>query len=219
VETGEAEMISVDFVARGGGNATAVDGTVKMAEKGQASQVPVGQGKGKGKEAETKTEVNGVDDSSILSSEDEEFIASLTARANAVKMLHSRIQLLRSYLSSLPPSYLTSASPPSALPQSAELNYPILRSIHALLSRLPLLLPADRDAFEQEVLAEKSEVSLVTLLGSLGRSVKDARELGRKFSIVEQARLSARKLGGGGDDFYTNLHDGPGQAQESYILP
>lgn len=70
VETGEAEMISVDFVARGGGNATAVDATAKKSGKGQASQTPVGNGKGK--ESETKKEVNGVDDSSVLSPEDEE---------------------------------------------------------------------------------------------------------------------------------------------------
>lgn len=70
VETGEAEMISVDFVARGGGNATAVDATTKKSGKGQASQAPVGNGKGK--EPEPKQEVNGVDDPSILSPEDEE---------------------------------------------------------------------------------------------------------------------------------------------------
>ena len=70
VETGEAEMISVDFVARGGGNATAVDATTKKSGKGQASQAPAGNGKGK--ELEPKKEVNGVDDSSILSPEDEE---------------------------------------------------------------------------------------------------------------------------------------------------
>ncbi|KAI4122404.1 MAG: hypothetical protein LQ347_006509 [Umbilicaria vellea] len=70
VETGEAEMISVDFVARGGGNATAVDATTKKSGKGQASQAPVGTGKGK--EPELKKQVNGVEDSSFLSPEDEE---------------------------------------------------------------------------------------------------------------------------------------------------
>ncbi len=65
VETGEAEMISVDFVARGGGNATAVDGTRKKAMNGQASQAPVGM------EGSDKNGVSGVD-SSLLSPEDEE---------------------------------------------------------------------------------------------------------------------------------------------------
>lgn len=73
VETGEAEMISVDFVARGGGNATAVDTTVKKEKKDskdQASQKPVGQVDEKGKAVQKDTKA--VDDSSILSAEDEE---------------------------------------------------------------------------------------------------------------------------------------------------
>lgn len=69
VETGEAEMISVDYIARGAGNATAVDGTTKSATKGQASQAPVGKTdpKNVGK-AEGKT----LEDSSVLSAEEEE---------------------------------------------------------------------------------------------------------------------------------------------------
>jgi COP9 signalosome complex subunit 6 len=75
VETGEAEMISVDFVARGGGNATAVDGTAKKATKGQASQAPVGDLKSMADSG--KKEVNGVD-SSLLSPEDEERMLSFS---------------------------------------------------------------------------------------------------------------------------------------------
>lgn len=69
VETGEAEMISVDFVARGGGNATAIDSPAKDT-KGQASQKAVGQVDKKGKAVDRESKA--VDDSSILSSEDEE---------------------------------------------------------------------------------------------------------------------------------------------------
>ena len=61
VETGEAEMISVDFVARGGRNATNVN-TAGKSEKGQASQKEVGS------QQETKL----VSDASLLSPEDEE---------------------------------------------------------------------------------------------------------------------------------------------------
>ena len=132
-------------------------------------------------------------------------IAALTARANAVKMLHVRIQLLRKYLSSLPPCYLTTPSPPNPTtttptsPTTAhtEINHPILRSIQALINRLPLLIPSDQIAFERESLAEKSDVSLVSLLGSLGQSIKDAKELGHKFSVVEGARQPIRKGGMG----------------------
>lgn len=82
VETGEAEMISVDFVARGGGNATAVDGTVKAKDnKDQASQKPVGQidekGKGVARDVKEIKETPVMDDSSVLSAEDEERKPSL----------------------------------------------------------------------------------------------------------------------------------------------
>ena len=128
-------------------------------------------------------------------------IASLTARANAIKMLHTRIRLLKSYLTSLPPSELTAGSDFSATTDqasmqqpTAEIDYPLLRSIQALLSRLPLLLPSgDLSAFKQETMAEKSDVGLVSLLGNLGQSVKDARELGRKFAVIEAAKTQQNR--------------------------
>lgn len=141
-------------------------------------------------------------------------IASLTARANAIKMLHTRIQLLKSYLTNLPPSYLTSSSSPEASGTSlstdpTEISHPILRSIQALINRLPLLLPADQAKFEQERLAEKSNVSIVDLLGNISKSVRDIREMGRKFSIVEQARQSAKRgvVSSFTDDFYNGLSE------------
>lgn len=119
-------------------------------------------------------------------------IMSLTARANAVKMLHTRIQLLKTYLQNLPPSYLTTPNPPDpdTTPSHGhtEINHPILRSIQALINRLPLLTPADQGSFEHEQLAEKNDATLVSLLGSLSSSVQDARELGRKFGVVDSAR-------------------------------
>ncbi|MCJ1385171.1 hypothetical protein MMC17_008292 [Xylographa soralifera] len=208
VVTGEAEMISVDFVARGGGNATAVDGTVKKSGKAQASQTPLGEksdvnGKGKGKAVRKETAPAG--DASGLTPEDEELIASLTTRANATRMLQSRISLLKSYLERLPPSYLNTASPsPSELttqtpsPDHTEISHPILRALLALTARLPLLTPADHASFVKESQAEKSDVSLVALLGSLGRSIQDAKGLGTKFGVVEAAKLGGRKGGYGG---------------------
>lgn len=114
-------------------------------------------------------------------------------------MLHTRIQLLKSYLTSLPPSYLTNVSPadgtmtdeaPASNPP--EINHSILRSIQALVNRLPLLVPADGIAFEQESLAEKSDVSLVALLGDLTKGTKNIREMGRKFGIVNRAKQRQR---------------------------
>lgn len=137
-------------------------------------------------------------------------------------MLHARIQLLKTYLQNLPPSYLTTSAPDQSTEtqnaQHTETNHPILRSIQALLNRLPLLAPASLESFEEETLAQKSDVSLVSLLGSLSNNVKDARELGRKFGIVEQSKQHNKRGGGqwGGisskfsDDTFGNGHEEEG---------
>jgi COP9 signalosome complex subunit 6 len=191
VETGEAEMISVDFVARGGGNATAVDGTAKKsgAEKSEPSS---DKGKGKtraSKKAEEQdADTSKVDDQHILSREDEELIASLTAKANAIKMLHARINLIAVYLQNLPPSYISNAVPEGVEPNDKKytpVSHSILRSIQALLTRLSLLIPADAVAFEHELMSEQNDVNLVSLLSTLTQSIKDVRETGRKFAIVD----------------------------------
>ncbi|KAI4178448.1 MAG: hypothetical protein LQ346_007442 [Caloplaca aetnensis] len=198
VETGEAEMISVDFVARGGGNATNVDTPAKQKGKEKVSNDSKGQ------------EAKALNDSSLLSPEDEELITSLTARANAVKMLHTRIQLLKTYLTSLPPSYLSDVSASNgdtnennSSPSPPKIDHSILRSIQALVNRLPLVIPADGAAFEHESLAEKSDVSLVALLGDLTRGTKNIREMGRKFNVVNTAKQrskAGRSLGALFDD-------------------
>ncbi|KAL9584594.1 MAG: hypothetical protein Q9212_002028 [Teloschistes hypoglaucus] len=199
IETGEAEMIGVDFVARGGGNATNVDTSTKQQGKGQASQAPVTEGDSK--VANSQQEAKAMNDASLLSPEDDELITSLTARANAVKMLHTRIQVLKAYLTHLPPSYLTNAAEANgkttAKPTTSsqvDTNHVILRSIQALINRLPILIPADGTAFNHESLAEKSDVALVSLLGDLTRSTKEMREMGKKFEVVNSARQ--RKRGG-----------------------
>ncbi|KAJ9622717.1 hypothetical protein H2203_006368 [Taxawa tesnikishii (nom. ined.)] len=122
METGEAEMIGIDFVAKGGGNATAIAGgdIIQAGSKTAAN----GSKKGKGR-VDDSVQTNGTATEDYLSAEDEELIASLTAKSNAIKMLHQRIDLLRSYLSALPPSYLSDASlisQPTSNP--AELNHP-----------------------------------------------------------------------------------------------
>jgi hypothetical protein len=135
-------------------------------------------------------------------------IASLTSKANAIKMLHSRIQLIIKYLEQLPPSHLniSPASDPSTiipLTDATEINHTILRSIHALVNRLPLLIPVDYAAFEKEVLMEKTDVQLVALLGSLSRSVNDVRRLGRKYAVGEPQRT--QKKGPFADDPFDGL--------------
>lgn len=207
VETGEAEMISVDFVARGGGNATAVDATGKKAaaKNESASQEHAGKGKTRASKKESaESESTKVQDQHILSREDEELIASLTAKANAVKMLHSRINLIALYLQNLPPSYISNTVAEGVESNDKKytpVNHSVLRSIQALLSRLSLLIPADATAFEQELMSEKNDVNLVSLLGTITESIQDIRETGRKFSIVDTQKFmkskSERGIGGG----------------------
>jgi len=116
-------------------------------------------------------------------------IATLTTKANAIKMLHARVQLFIKYLESIPPSYFsdmsaTSSSPLSPPgPQQIDIDHSLLRSMQAMLNRLPLLVPADKAAFGREMRSEKNDVALISLLGGLSESVKEARDLGRKFAV------------------------------------
>ena len=71
IETGEAEMIGVDYIARGGGNATAVDGTAKKEKKEQSEKGEKG--------GAAKKEVSTLEDADVLSVEDEERKRCLSA--------------------------------------------------------------------------------------------------------------------------------------------
>jgi COP9 signalosome complex subunit 6 len=194
VETGEAEMISVDFVARGGGNATAVAaGTINPKGDDSAAQV---QTRTAVKSEDQQPEPPNIDDQHVLSREDEELIASLTAKANAIKMLHARINLIATYLKNLPPACTSGNSQDSSESSSLDyspVSFSVLRSIQALLSRLSLLIPADAIAFEQELQSEKNDVNVVLLLSMITNSVRDIKETGRKFAVVEAGRSSKGK--------------------------
>ena len=199
VETGEAEMIGVDFVARGGGNATAVSAV-------QTKPKPAEDVKGKGKTRSEKPKAEEEPKKEILSREEEELIASLTAKGNAIKMLHARINLIAVYLKNLPPSYTSNGIPEGVEEDSKKftpVNHAVLRSIQSLLNRLSLLIPADSAAFQQELMSEQNDVRLVSLLGTMTQSIKDAREMGKKFAIVEAGKHTknslSRSMDGGGN--------------------
>jgi COP9 signalosome complex subunit 6 len=125
-------------------------------------------------------------------------------------MLSRRIQLLRTYLDTLPPSYLTDRSLPLNPTPDAQnqlpLNHSILRSISATLARINILAPPDSDAFTLESQQEASDVQLVNLLASITNSVSAAKELGRKSAIVEhgknqgKSRMNMSMMGGYGGD-------------------
>lgn len=124
-------------------------------------------------------------------------------------MLSRRIALLRAYLNSLPPSYLSDASLPiNPTPDEQHplpLNHSILRSISAMLARINILAPPDSATFSLESQQEASDVQLVNLLSSITNSVSAAKEFGRKSSIVEHAKNQGKNrmgtmggYGGGG---------------------
>lgn len=195
VETGEAEMISMDFVARGAGNATAVE------PREQKKVMPGNADDPKGKRKVDAMELTGPDPNTteieehILSREDEEMIAALTARANSVKMLQSRINLLATYLERLPPSYLTGddATMTTGEGDPTTPSHTILRSIQALVNRLPLVVPSSTAAYEQEMLSEANDVDVMELLDSVLQSAAEMRMIGKKYNIVETGRGQNRK--------------------------
>ncbi|KAI0840879.1 hypothetical protein F5Y06DRAFT_261964 [Hypoxylon sp. FL0890] len=200
VETGEAEMISMDFVARGAGNATRIEprDQKKAAPKPSAETPPDIKGKKPVKKEQASNTSEGKAQEAkepILSSEDEEMIAALNAKMNAIKMLQARVNLLTTYLERLPPSYLSPNNATDlAAAQQTTPSYTILRSIQALVSRLSLLVPSDTVAYEQEMLSEANDVHLMELLDEVMQSVTEARDVGKKYGIVETAKSHSKKL-------------------------
>lgn len=116
-------------------------------------------------------------------------------------MLQQRISLIESYISSLPPSYLTDASIPiqtSADPESDTSlpNHQILRSVSGLVHRLPILPPPSTAEFQREAAEQRTDVTLFDLLATVTESINESREMGRKLAAVEIGRSYGRKGSG-----------------------
>ncbi|KAH7165614.1 hypothetical protein EDB81DRAFT_259647 [Dactylonectria macrodidyma] len=193
VETDETEMISMNYVASAGGNAAAV-----TAKDDKPARTIESNGKGKRRLVESQDEDQkgpSQEDEAFLTREEDEMIAALTAKANAIKMLHSRIRLLTTYLERLPPSYVNGEG---TAPDSMDTDYTtpsltVLRQIQALISRLDLVIPSDKKSFEKEMLHEANDVNVIGLLNGIMQSVTQARDVGKKFSVVESAKASSRR--------------------------
>lgn len=190
VETDETEMISMNYVAGAGGNAAAV-----ATKDDKPARSVESNGKGKRRLVESQDEERNQEDEVPLTIEEDEMIAALTAKANAIKMLHSRIRLLTTYLERLPPSYVNGEKTAS---ESMDTDYTtpsqtVLRQIQALVSRLDLVIPSDEASFEKEMLHETNDVNLVGLLNGIMQSVNQARDVGKKFNIVESAKATNRR--------------------------
>lgn len=194
VETDETEMISMNYVAGAGGSAAAAAASAKE-EKPARSVESNGKGKRRLIESEEEKKQAAQDDS-ILTPEEDEMIAALTAKSNAIKMLHSRIRLLSTYLERLPPSFVdggSSAGSEGMETDTTTPSLPVLRQIQALVSRLDLVIPSDEASFETEILHEANDVNLVELLNGIMQSVSQARDVGKKFNIVESAKPGAHR--------------------------
>ncbi|KAF3939994.1 hypothetical protein ABW19_dt0202013 [Dactylella cylindrospora] len=211
IETGEAEMIGVDHVAKGPGNAgdeTGGSGAKAEAkdEKAAATKDDKKDAKGKGKAvskeeasaaAASKEEKEVTFDSITLPTQTQELLSTLTAKANAVRMLHSRLTLLLAYLRSIESTSTDSSQTTSA----QKINHPVLRSLLSLTNRLPLLEPppTTTSSLTSESLSELSDVHLVALLGAITSSIDASKEVQRKFSALEASRGGGRGQGRGGD--------------------
>ena len=212
IETDEAEMIAVDYVAKGAGNAGAVSG-----ETGRASPTDSQDKKGKKKvvdlpDSKVSPDTN-LEKPSSLSPEEEDRIAALTTRLSSVQMLRSRLSTLSTYLNSLPPSTL---SDPTSQSPIEDIHLPHLRNIKALTTRLSLLTshpdpslptpksspityhpqapPTDPLIHAQKI--QNNDVNLTSLLAALGQDVQALTELGRKFAIVESEKQASAKQAG-----------------------
>ncbi|KAL2206453.1 hypothetical protein CC79DRAFT_1308934 [Sarocladium strictum] len=206
VETDETEMISMNYIAGSGGNAAA-SGAVKSEKPGAASTDANGKGKRKLGEDDSDLESGRTSPDEItLSREDDEMIAAMTAKANAIKMLQSRIQLLITYLKGLPPGFdgtMTKSEDEAMNADASTPSHTILRQVQALVSRMDLAIPSDEAAFNEELLHESNDVHLIGLLNGLMQSVSEAKKVGKKFDIVEKSKNTRQR----GMDFYvtTNL--------------
>ena len=196
VETDETEMISMNYVAAGSGSAAAGASSTRD-DRPTWSIEHDGKGKRRLIESEDGDTKAGspFDDSNALTREEDEMIGSLVAKANAVKMLQSRLDLLTKYMEQLPPSYLTgqAAQAGDMDTDHAAPSLTVLRQIEALVNRLDLVIPSDQESFEKEMLSEANDVNLITLMNSIMDGANLARGVGNKFSNIELMKGPRRR--------------------------
>ncbi|KAJ5626825.1 hypothetical protein N7528_004252 [Penicillium herquei] len=173
VETEESEMIGVNTIVQNSGTAAT---ETNMTSTNTATSSNDQQTKGAKKSAAKST--------SGLTQEEEELIGNLTTRLNAIRTLESRISLMKSYVSSI------CSDPENASSTSPAWSHPLLRDINSLLAHLELLSPSEQSSFATEVLSQKNDVLMASLLGRMGEGVKNLREVGYKNTIVRAQRQS-----------------------------
>ncbi|KIW47407.1 uncharacterized protein PV06_00104 [Exophiala oligosperma] len=220
IETDETEMIAIDYVAKGAGSAAAVTDSKATGSPAGASESKSSDKKGK-KRADAAVEVTNGSESAndkldSLTPEEQDQMANMTTRLNSVKMLQSRIALMRTFIQSLPPSYLTDQESAAITPDSPDpAHIPHLRNIQALITRLSLITPMDSAASSQPLAeathSQANDVAMAKLLALLGQDIQALSEFGRKYSAIETARNALRaKHASGGSKTYDALAEGDG---------
>lgn len=206
VETDETEMISMNYIAEGGGNAAKV-----AAKEAAPSRTIETNDKGKRRLVENVGDETAEGAQASLNRDEDEMLSSLTAKTNAVKMLQSRIDLLVAYLERLPPSFLNGTTQDASAMETDHTtpSATVLRQIQALVSRLDLVIPSDKESFEKEILAETNDVHMIDLLTSIISGVDNAHGVGSKFGVIEAASKQLQhRRGHDASASYGNMHSG-----------
>ncbi|KAK3358630.1 hypothetical protein B0T24DRAFT_586503 [Lasiosphaeria ovina] len=197
-EIGEAEMISMQFIREGGANATVNDREKRILEQFER-KVAVDDGKGK-RRAVTRenTKSTAANPDANLTKDEAEYMSALQAKFNAVKMMKSRVDLVVAYLEKLPPDFVSgrlNTGDAAQVAQSSAGKYTapsnnILRRINALVTNLGLASSEQRlKDMEKEVLKETNDVKLIALISDILSSAAEIREAGKRFAIVESAKV------------------------------
>ncbi|KAH6632718.1 hypothetical protein F5144DRAFT_548635 [Chaetomium tenue] len=206
-DTGEAEMIAMQFIREGGANAT-VDNTEKHILEQFDKKIAVDDGKGKRravaydesskskKDTATSTEPPASNPDANLNRAEAEYMSALHAKYNAIKMMKSRLALIITYLQNLPSDFTsgtqtTTEAAELARASSGQHTIPsnnILRHIQALVINADLVAPAEQATLKREIQRETNDVTLLSMVSDLVSTVNEAREAGKKFQIVESAR-------------------------------
>lgn len=184
-ETGEAEMIAMQFVREGVAPAT-LDVPSSSSKKAAKTDK-----KGKGKQVATsqfdESQVQ-EDDDAILSKDELEQISALQTKANAIKMMKDRIELVIAYLERLPPEFANGSRQTRSTSDHLPPSLNILRQIQALVTNIELVTPAQQEALEKEMVKETNDVHLVSLYKDIFSSMMAIRDVGKKFAVVEAAK-------------------------------
>ncbi|RCI08545.1 hypothetical protein L249_8928 [Ophiocordyceps polyrhachis-furcata BCC 54312] len=204
VETDDTEMISMNYVADGGGgNASASTMPAVKEERPARSVESNGKGKRRLVESEageaaaaTDDDDDSDDDKYVNGPETMKTLAWLTEKANAIKMLNARLRLMITYLERLPPSFVDGEAAVDDMDtDSTTPSFPILRQIQALVARLGVVVPSDTAAFDKEDLRQENDFQFVELLNYLVSNSCMARDVGKKFAVVDSNKTVLARRG------------------------